>query len=54
VGISYHMPIVSKVAKNGPRPPSLMKFNHIWLNEEDYKRLVMNLWSPLVEDVGLS
>jgi hypothetical protein len=45
--ISDHMPIVLEVTKFGTRSPTPMKFKKEWLIEEDYKKLVMESWSPL-------
>jgi hypothetical protein len=50
--ISDHMPIVLEVSKSGVRSPSPMKFNKDCL-KEDYKKLVMNSWCPLVEESRL-
>jgi hypothetical protein len=48
------MPIFLEIAKTGPRPPSSLKFNQYWIKEEDCKKLVLQSWIPLVEDLGHS
>jgi hypothetical protein len=39
-GMFDHMPILLKIDKRGSNPPSLLKYNHAWLLEEDYRSLV--------------
>jgi hypothetical protein len=34
-----HLPILLKLAKEDKKPPSPLKFNHLWLLEEDFKSL---------------
>jgi hypothetical protein len=53
-GLSYHFPIVLEVSKGGSSRPLLMKFNHRWLKEEAYRKLVGDSWIPLFEDSGES
>jgi hypothetical protein len=46
-GISDHMPIMLEVCIPSRILPAPMKFNHAWLNANDYKELVKGFWSPL-------
>jgi hypothetical protein len=45
------MPISVEIDKNGPKPPFPFNFNHARLKDEEYKRLVISIWRPLVENV---
>jgi hypothetical protein len=47
-GISDHIPIVLEIDKKNPHSPSPTKFNHDRLLEEDFKRIILSSWSPLV------
>jgi len=48
------MPILLIMEKKFPRPPSPFKFNHVWLRDEDYRKLVQQIWIPINEDDGCS
>jgi len=52
VGVTHYMPIVLEVSKAGPKIPLPMKFNHEWLKEEDYNKMIEETWHPLSEDAG--
>jgi hypothetical protein len=45
--ISDHMPIILNISKGGLKPPSPLKFNHDWLKESDFKKLIENEWTHL-------
>ena len=45
-GHSYHFPIFLEF-KNGPvKPPSPLKFNKTWLNDEGFVNLISTNWIP--------
>jgi hypothetical protein len=43
------MPIFLEIEGKSNRPPTPKKFNHSWLNEEDFKNLVKITWKSLEE-----
>lgn len=43
-GDSDHNPILLEIANRGEKPPSPFKFNRDWLNLEDFKKLIKDLW----------
>jgi hypothetical protein len=43
-GLSDHMLVMFIMVSDEEKPPSPLKFNHIWLLEEDFKKLVEDLW----------
>jgi hypothetical protein len=53
-GISDHMPILLEIDTKGSKTPSLMNFNHVWLNEKEYERLVWKTWTHMDEEDGQS
>lgn len=48
------MPILLIVEKKVPQPPSPFTFNHVWLKNEDYHKLVQLNWISINEDDGRS
>jgi hypothetical protein len=46
-GLSNHLPIVFKLEPGGVTPPAPLKFNLIWLEEDDYRALVVDSWVHL-------
>jgi hypothetical protein len=53
-GISNHLPIILEVSKASLKMSLPMKFNHDWLKEEDYQKMVEETWCPMSEDVSQS
>jgi len=43
-GVSDHCPIFLEMRGRRRKPPSPFKFNHIWLKEESFQKLVQDLW----------
>jgi hypothetical protein len=48
-GNSDHFPIVLEITNKDTENTSPMQFNHAWLLDLDYEKLVMTTWVPLVE-----
>ena len=47
-GLSDHSPIFFEIKKGPNNPPSHLKFNKIWLQDESFKNLVLSHWNPTV------
>jgi hypothetical protein len=46
-GISYHRMIVLKIKSESDLPPIPFKFNHIWMEEQDFVFILKSYWKPL-------
>jgi hypothetical protein len=46
-GILYHRPITLRMKGGMDSPPTPLKFNHVWLEEEDFREMVKNLCHKL-------
>lgn len=49
-GASDHFPIFFEIKKGPIKPPSPLKFNKIWLQDESFKNLFLSLWTPFHGD----
>ena len=47
-GQSNHSPIFFEIKKGPINPPSHLKFNKIWLQDESFKNLFLSHWNPTV------
>ena len=53
-GHSDHFPIFFEVKKGPNNPPSPLKFNKCWLQEESFKNLFLSHWVPFGRDCDRS
>jgi len=53
-GHSEHFPIFFEVKKGPNNPPSPLKFNKCWLQEESFKNLFLSHWVPFGRDCDRS
>ena len=53
-GHSDHFPIFFEVKKGPNNPPSPLKFNKCWLQEESFKNLFLSHWHPIERENGRS
>ena len=49
-GLSDHLPILLQLQSLEPKLVALFKFNPSWIQEDDYRKLVVDTWNPL-EDI---
>lgn len=49
-GISDHFPIFFEIQKGPSNPPSPLKFNKVWLQDETFKNLFLANWTPFDRD----
>ena len=47
IGQSDHLPILFKIEKEDRKPMTPLKFKHMWLLEDNYKKLIEDAWKPL-------
>ena len=47
-GLSDHFPIFFEIKKGPINPPSPLKFNKTWLQDETFKNLFLTHWNPIV------
>ena len=48
-GNSYHCPIVLQIKTPEVKPPAPFKLKPQWLEEEEYRDLILGAWEPLQE-----
>jgi len=53
-GNSDHFPIFCEINKGPFNPPSSLKFNKCWLQDETFKTLFLELWRPFDENQVIS
>ena len=53
-GLSDHFPIFFEIKKGPNNPPSPLKFNKLWLQDETFKNLFHNHWIPIEGDIDRS
>ena len=46
-GLSDHFPIFFEIKKGPSNPPSPLKFNKLWLQEESFRKLFLSYWNPI-------
>jgi hypothetical protein len=51
-GPSDHLPILLKLENEGWKPLAPFKFNHSWLNEEDFRDLVKGIQRLFYSSLG--
>lgn len=51
---SDHNPILLEIASGGVKPPSPFKFNRDWLNLEEFKKIIKDLWIPYISGGNIS
>ena len=49
-GASDHFPIFFEIKKGPVNPPSPLKYNKIWLKDESFKQLFLDLWNPFLQE----
>jgi hypothetical protein len=47
-----HCPILLQLEKEDEKPPGPFKFNHAWIGEEDFHRLIYDNWKPFNPSTG--
>ena len=53
-GLSDHFPIFFEIQKGPTNPPSPLKFNKVWLQDETFKNLLLTNWIPFDGDLDRS
>ena len=53
-GLSDHFPIFLEIKKGPNNPPSPLKFNKSWLQDESFKNIFLSHWNPIREENGRS
>ena len=53
-GLSDHFPIFFEIKKGPYNPPSPLKFNKIWLQEESFRKLFLSYWNPIRGEIDRS
>jgi hypothetical protein len=46
-GLSDHLRVLFHMAMGRDKPPTPLKFNRVWLQEEDFKKAIKDSWIPL-------
>ena len=49
-GLSDHFPVFFEIKKGPINPPSPLKFNKLWLQDETFKNLFLTHWIPIDGD----